>query len=168
MKLPAIDLGLMAAHLAAHEGVINKLKIYERMVNNRTLKKMFQLHISFLRDHVVTMLNLIDPVKGQVKLPEMGELEMDEATASLTEQEKDIALEAKETAKHMAEENFTSALMMKNMNVKHIHIQMAYQDVRMQALYNMLIEHSEGEFTPMASEEMQAMTLKKYQHVLKE
>ena len=35
--LPAVDLGIVAEHLTAHEGVINKLEVYQANVTNPNL-----------------------------------------------------------------------------------------------------------------------------------
>src|SRR5690625_5468491 len=60
-SLPAVDLGLMADHLIAHEGVINKLELYQTKVTNATLKEIIVSHTSVMRDHVRVMLALINP-----------------------------------------------------------------------------------------------------------
>lgn len=78
-------------------------------------------------------------------------------TLKLSEQEKDIVLETRAVSKLMGSDNFNSALMMKDMNVKNLHIQMAYQDVRMQLLYNMVVEHVNGAFTPRVTEASNAI-----------
>lgn len=76
MNLPPVDLGIMDEHLPTHEGVISKLKIFKEIVNNQELKKLIQLNISMLREHVRVMLELIDPDhKGEVKLAEMPDIQ---------------------------------------------------------------------------------------------
>lgn len=168
MNLPAVDLGIMAEHLPTHEGVISKLKIFNEIVENQELKKLIQLNIQMLREHVRAMLELIDPNrKREVKLAEMSDIQINTDKLKLSEQEKEIILETRSGSKLMGSNNFNSALMMKDMNVKNIHIQMAYQDVRMQMLYNMVVEHVDADFTPRVSEEMQAKTHDKYKHILK-
>jgi tRNA(Glu) U13 pseudouridine synthase TruD len=169
MKLPAIDLGLMSEHLAAHEGVITKLKIYHQMVHNGYLKKILRLHIMTLRHHVAAMLMLIDPNRMEkVHLADLPKTPLNEPVESLAEWEKDIALESRSTAKLMGTNNYNSAAMMKNENVKSMHVKMAKQDIEFQMMYNQLIEAIDGDFVPMATPEMQWMTLQKYQHVAKE
>lgn len=169
MNFPAVDLGIMAEHLPAHEGMISKLKIFNEVVDNQELKKLIQLNIQMLREHVRAMLELIDPKrKGEVKLAEMSDIQINTERIKLSEQEKAIVLETRSASKLMGSNNFNSALMMKDMNVKHIHIQMAYQDVRIQMLYNMVVEHVEGDFTPTVTEAMQANTYEKYKHILQE
>jgi hypothetical protein len=169
MNLPAVDLGIMAEHLPTHKGVISKLKIFHEIVDNQELEKLIQLNIQMLREHVRAMLELIDPKrKGEVKLAEMADIQINTEKLNLTEQEKDIVLETRSASKLMGSNNFNSALMMKDRNVKHIHIQMAYQDVRMQMLYNMIVEHVVADFTPRVTEAMQAKTHEKYKHILQE
>jgi hypothetical protein len=169
MNLPAADLGIMAEHLPAHEGAINKLKIFKEIVESQELKKIIQLNIQMLREHVRAMLELIDPRrKGEVELAEMPDIQINTEMLKLSEQEKDIVLETRAASKLMGSNNFNSALMMKDMNVKNIHIQMSYQDIRMQMLYDMVVEHVDGDFTPRVTEEMQAKTHEKYKHILKE
>ncbi|MFT9597418.1 hypothetical protein [Mesobacillus sp.] len=169
MNLPAADLGIMAEHLPTHEGVISKLRIFKEIVDDQELKKLIQLNIQMLREHVRAMLELIDPNrKGEVKLADMPDIQLNTEMLKLSEQEKDIVLETRAVSKLMGSNNFNSALMMKDMNVKNIHIQMAYQDVRMQMLYNMVVEHVNGDFTPLVTEAMQSKTHEKYKHILKE
>jgi hypothetical protein len=168
MNLPAVDLGMMSEHLGTHEGVINKLKIYYTSVQNPVLKDLLGLNIRTLRNHVAAMLALIDPNHGIVHLPEMESLKMDGYGGNLHEFEKDIVLEARASAKLMGSDNFNSALMMKDTNVKNIHLQMSYQDVSMQMMYDRLLQQTMGEFIPKASTEMQRLTLQYYSHVKNE
>ena len=169
MNLPAADLGIMAEHLPTHEGVISKLKIFNEIVKNPELKKLIQSNIQMLWDHVKVMLELINPDhKGEVKLAELPDLQVNVEMVKLSEQEKDIVLETRAVSKLMGSDNFNSALMMKDLNVKNIHIQMAYQDIRMQMLYNMVVEKVNGDFTPRVTEAMQSKTHEKYKHILKE
>jgi hypothetical protein len=169
MRLPAIDLGLMAEHLAAHEGVIYKLRIYHQNVQDKTLRKVLKSHIDMLQNHVAIMLMLIDPNRVEhVYLPEIKEIYLNEPLGNLSQSEKNIVLESRFTAKSMGTNNFNSATMMKNDNVKNIHLQMSYQDIEFQKMYNKLIVAADADFTPMASPEMQWMTLQKYQHVMNE
>ncbi|QBP41267.1 hypothetical protein [Paenisporosarcina antarctica] len=169
MNLPAVDLGIMAEHLTTHEGVINRLKMYNKLVRNHMLKKLLDLHLKTLRNHVKTMLALIEPGQThQVHLPKLDSFNWDVDFETLEEYEKDIALDTRSTAKLMGSDNFNSALMMKDSNVKNIHIKMAYQNVSMQMMYDHLIMQTQGEFIPRVSNEMQQLTLKHYYHVQNE
>lgn len=169
MRLPSADLGIMAEHLATHEGMINKLKMYSLIVSNSVLKKLIEIHIEVLRRHVKIMLELINPNQiGPFQLNRMEEINLNSNVEALSEQEKEISLEARATAKSMAADNFSSALMMQDKYVRLIHIEMALQDVRLQSLYDEIISQANGDFTPKASEQMQLLTLEKYKHVLEE
>jgi hypothetical protein len=169
VRLPTADLGIMAEHLATHEGMIKKLKIYYMTVRSSVLKSVIKTHIQVLRSHVRAMLTLINPnQKGPFHLHSTEKVHLQFANEPFSEQEKDITLEARATAKLIASENFMSALMMKDHNVKHVHFEMALQEVRMQSLYNEIIHHINGDFTPMTTEKMQLLTLEKYYHVLNE
>ncbi|RIW38335.1 hypothetical protein D3H55_01990 [Bacillus salacetis] len=167
MRLPAIDLGLMSEHLAAHEGVIYKLEIYLNNVQNKTFRKILKAHIDTLRNHVLVMLMLINPNRVEkVSLPDIEKMNMDVPLGKLTPWEKNMVLESRFTANAMGSNNFNSASMMKNDNVKNIHLQMSYQDIHFQKMYNKLITAADVEFVPMASLEEQWKALRKYQHVM--
>ncbi|MDT0163562.1 hypothetical protein [Bacillus sp. AG4(2022)] len=169
MNLPAVDLGIMTEHLSTHEGVIHKLKLYYSSVQNPVFKNLLGLHIKMLRNHVIAMLGLINPdPTHKVDLSEMDSINWNINLGTLEEYEKDIALEARSTAKQMGSDNFNSALMMKDADVKNIHLQMSYQDVSMQMMYDHLIKHTLGEFIPRVSKEMQRLTLQHYSHVQNE
>ncbi|WP_174727098.1 hypothetical protein [Mesobacillus harenae] len=169
MNLPAVDLGIMAEHLSTHEGVINKLKMYYVSVHNPTLKKLLEIHIKTLRNHVAVMLALIDPDRNtKVHLPDMENLHSKMVTGNLSEYEKDITLEGRATAKLMGTDNFNSALLMKDANVQNVHFKMSHQDISMQMMYGRLLKEMNAEFVPKASKEMQQLTLQKFYHVLNE
>lgn len=170
MKLPAADLGIMAEHLATHEGMINKFKLYYQKVQNPTLKALIDIQIKVLRLHVQTMLAFIDPnKKGPIHLHNIfNDYQFTGLQNNISEEEKDILLEARATAKLMAMNNFNSALMMKEQNVSHVHIEMAMQERYMQHFYNEMIKQIDGDYTPKSSIEMQYLTLQKYAHVLHE
>ncbi|MFC4322259.1 hypothetical protein [Litchfieldia salsa] len=169
MTLPAVDLGIMSEHLSTHEGVINKLKMYYVSVSNPVLKKMLMLHIQTLRNHVTTMLELMNPSSHHVHLKEMANFESHSVLVQLTEVEKDITLEVRATAKLMGSDNFNSALMMKDPKVKNIHLKMSYQDITLQMLYDKLLKDlGGGEYIPKVSDEVQRMTFEKFHHVKNE
>ncbi len=166
MNLPAVDLGIMAEHLNTHEGVIYRLKIYDQSLQNIVLKRIVELHLKTLRNHVKTMLALIDPNRTHtVHLPDLDSINWNVDIGTLEEYEKDIALDARSTAKLMGSDNFNSALMMKDSNVKNIHIKMSYQDISLQMMYDYLIKHTRGEFIPRVSNEMQRMTLQHFNYL---
>ncbi|WP_226670127.1 hypothetical protein [Metabacillus litoralis] len=169
MRLPASDLGLMAEHLAAHEGIINKFKRDYLVIQNPTLKQLLYTSITIMRDHVRVMLALIDPQNnGTVHLANIPIQQEEFVYHNMSEKEKHVALEARATSKAMASDNFTSALRMKNTNAKHVHVEMAKQQVKLQGLYNEMIQQINGDYTPKATEKEQIKTFQKYFHILKE
>ncbi len=169
MRLAAVDLGIMAEHLATHEGMISKLKWYHAKVSNPILKQLLHSHIVILKSHVQAMLALVDPrYHGQVSIPRVEEVQLNLQNQTFTEAEVDITLEVRGMAKLMAGDNFMSALMMKDKNVKHIHVQMAEQDKKFQSMYNEIVKYVNAAYVPKATEQEQLETLKKYYHVLQE
>jgi hypothetical protein len=169
MHIPAVDLGIMAEHLATHEGMINKIKLYYPTVKNHALQHALSTHLQALRSHVQAMLNLVDPsTHHAIHLHQMPDVTNPLGHEPLWEHEKDIAQELKATAKLVEGNNFASALMMKNPHVKHAHIEMALQEAELQTMYHKILKTFSSEFVPMASEEMQLATLKQYYHVLHE
>ncbi|QOR67338.1 hypothetical protein IM538_04145 [Cytobacillus suaedae] len=169
MRLAAVDLGIMAEHLATHEGMISKLKRYHAEVSNPILKHLLHSQIYILKSHVQAMLALIDPrYQGQVSIPRVDEVPLNLQNQTFTEQEIDTTLEVRAMSKLMAGDNFMSALMMKDKNVKHIHVQMAEQEEKFQSMYNEIIKYVNADYVPKASEQEQLETLKKYYHVLNE
>lgn len=49
--------------------------------------------------------------------------------------------------------------MMKDMNEKNIHLQMSYQEIFLQMLYDHLLKEAGREFFPTVSREIQRLTL---------
>ncbi|MFD2216184.1 hypothetical protein [Metabacillus endolithicus] len=170
MRIPAADLGLMAQHLATHEGVIHQFKQDYMIVQNPSLKKVLYTSITVMRNHVRVMLALIDPNQtGPKHLPDLHEQQqMSFAHVTLTEEEKKIALKARSTSKSMANNNFSSALMMKKANARQTHIEMALQQSKLQGMYDSIIQQAGGEFTPKATSKEQLLTVQNYLHVLNE
>ncbi|WP_188206981.1 hypothetical protein [Alkalibacillus aidingensis] len=170
-SLPAIDLGLMAEHLSAHEGVINKLKAYKGTVTNKRLRDIIELQETTMRMHVWIMLGLINPeYNNYIEVPPLNapfvrhysEKEGYENTTN----NKWIALEAHNTAKNMSNENYKSALMMQDTNVKNAHIEMALQQYQIKEKYAEIIKEMGWEFTPHTSEQEQINTYRNFQHLL--
>lgn len=171
-SLPSIDLGLMAEHLTAHEGIINKLELYQTIVTNTPLKDIIELHANIMHEHVRVMMALINPYQNEyVELAPINEYQMNNHMQIAREQgvgfrDKWIALEGHTTAKTMSNENYFSALMMKNQNVRTIHVQMALQQLEVQNKYEEFIEKMGWVFTPHASAQEQITTFQHYQHIL--
>jgi hypothetical protein len=173
LALPAIDLGLMAEHLATHEGVINKLEHYYTEVQHPHLKQIIHQQIMVMRTHVHVMLMLLRPNQEDfIHLPAIENHSVlpfhHEEHRHMIIQDKDIALEARATANFMANNNFMSALMMKKENDKHAHIEMALQQETLEKRYGEFIKKMDWEYTPMASVQEQLETIKHYQYLMYE
>src|SRR5699024_8678531 len=72
-----------------------------------------------------------------------------------------IALEAHAGAKLMSNENYTSALLMKDRNVRNAHVEMAMQQLEIQKRYSDFINRMGWSFVPHADAQEQVKT---YQH----
>lgn len=172
MSLPAIDLGLMAEHLTAHEGVINKLELYQTKVSIASLKEIIVSQTNMMRDHVRVMLALINPYQQNeyVELSPINEHsgfnKQPIGEHNTNFQDKWIALDGHNTAKNMSNNNYVSALMMQDPYVRNIHIQMALQQFEMLDKYNELITKMGWTFTPHATVHEQFNTFQYYEHIL--
>ncbi|MCM3715454.1 hypothetical protein M3202_15390 [Alkalihalobacillus oceani] len=67
----------------------------------------------------------------------------------------------------MANYNFTSALMMKNPNVKHVHFEMAIQQATLEREYGEFMKQMGWEQPPMATKQAQLQTIQQFQHLIK-
>ncbi|EQB36720.1 MULTISPECIES: hypothetical protein [Virgibacillus] len=170
-QLPVIDLGLMTEHLTAHKGALHKLQDYNNLATDQILKDILVMQSSVLYNHVLVMLALINPYQTQlVELPPLPseadvisqKLHAMSPTA-LNETNQWIAMESHTSAKNMSNTNYLSALMMKNDNVRHIHVQMALQQLTIQDNYEEYMRQMGWSFFPVASFEEQ---LKSYNYFL--
>lgn len=173
MSLPAIDLGLMAEHLTAHEGIINKLELYQTKVTIVSLKKIIVSQTNMMRDHVRVMLALINPNQKNeyVELSPinkyLGFYHMQTAEGqNNSPRDKWIALDGHTTAKNMSNNNYGSALMMQDPYVRNIHVQMALQQFEMLYIYGEIIARMGWMFTPHASTHEQFNTFQHYEYIL--
>ncbi|WP_163970972.1 hypothetical protein [Oceanobacillus halotolerans] len=169
--LPAVDLGLMSNHLSAHEGVISKLKAYQRIVTNPKLRDIIRIQENVMQTHVWVMLALINPdYSNYVEVPSLSNYGVHHH--SIGEQNKKsndnkwIALEVRNTAKTMASTNYNSALMMQDLNVKNAHIEMALQQQQLQKMYDDFITNIGWEFVPHSSFQEQVNTYYHFKHLL--
>ncbi|UFT98726.1 hypothetical protein KO561_16230 [Radiobacillus kanasensis] len=140
MTLPAIDLGLMTEHLSAHKGLIHKLKMYEGKVFHPTLRYLLELNREMLKSHTEAMMAFIHPYyNGEVVIPPLPYLQLEEIHKSKEtpyhDHDKSITMESKSSSKMMANENFMSASLMKDPNVRRAHLEMAHQQATLQQLY---------------------------------
>lgn len=172
-SLPAIDLGLMAEHLSAHEGVINKLAAYQSSVTNMELRNILNLQENVMRSHAWVMLAFINPnYHNDVEVPPLTSFRIEhEHTSDKLENgnggnNKWIALEAHDTAKNMSTENYNSAMKMQNMNVKNAHIEMALQQNQIKEKYASFIKKMGWAFAPNAANRAQTNTFLHFEHLL--
>jgi signal transduction histidine kinase len=162
MRIPAADLGLMTEHLQSHEGEINKLHLYRDLIANPALYANLQSHMHMLQTHALVMLELINPARnGYVALPAL-QLREQMTYSSLTPQEQELLLELRSTAKMMGNVNYQSAQMMKDSNVRHVHLLMAYQNSMLQDAYTRLLQQTEGELIPLADMTSQQAVYNKF------
>src|SRR5699024_9743814 len=127
--LPSVDLGLMAEHLSTHEGLINKLKVYHINTTNPDLKSIIALKIHAMMSQIRVRVSLINPDNYEyVEVPDLNMYDVSNQRADGTGvnkyNDKWIALEAHAGAKLMSNENYTSALLMKDRNVRNAHVEM--------------------------------------------
>jgi hypothetical protein len=151
LRIPAADLGLMTEHLQSHKGEINKLDLYRELIANPALDAIVHSHIQMLQTHSAVMLELINPARSTyVTLPAL-QLSEQMNYRRLTQEEQELLLELRSTAKMMGNVNYQSAQMMKDSNVRHVHLQMAYQNSMLQDAYTRLLQQTEGELIPLAA-----------------
>ncbi|GGM41250.1 hypothetical protein GCM10011351_29300 [Paraliobacillus quinghaiensis] len=167
MLLPSIDVGLMNEHLAAHKGILHKLKKYYAEVGDPYLKQMIYAQIIIMESHVVIMLNLLEPNNNQwlqvVPLQEvLQQVNVSQINPKKMESDKLIALEVHSTSKFLANDNFLSGLMMKNDNVKQVHFDMAYQQASFEKMYGDYLEKMGWSLIPKVTVEEQLKVINHY------
>jgi hypothetical protein len=169
MILKAIDLSLMSEHLTTHKGVLKKLAYYYCSVKNPLLKQTIYEQFLIMRNHVYVMLKLMDPEHNEgVSVPALKQVELVDISCPnsiLRLGDKNILLEAHNTAKSMALDNFSSALKMKASNVKSIHVQMALQQAQLEERYSELGKKMGLNQSPYTSAEEQINTIKQFEHL---
>lgn len=170
--LPAADLGIMTEHLSAHEGVINKLNVYHEKATNNDLKEIIALQVNVMRVHVRVMLALLDPQNNDdVEVPDLNVYRANDFYQGPGKQEVDynnkwIALEAHTTATFMSNENYVSALMMKDRNARNAHVEMALQQLEVLKRYAAFINQMGWLFVPYVSMKDQVNTYQHFQYIL--
>ncbi|WP_230856029.1 hypothetical protein [Virgibacillus dakarensis] len=163
----------MVEHLTAHKGVINKLELYQEKVTIIELRDMIRLQANMMRVHVNIMLTLINPYHhGYVELPPLNAIHpgsfhlphhMEYRYRAETDN-KWITLESHTTAKSMADENYSSALMIQDQNVRHVYAEMALQQFQVMEMYAEFMKRMGWDFTPRVPTQDQINT---YQHFQK-
>ena len=169
--LKSIDLSLIAEHLTAHKGVLNKLESYYCAVQNTTLKQIIYEQYLIMWNHVKVMMLLMDPeINEEITAAFLNKVEPVAIQCQgecFIMKEQNIALELGNTAKTMAHANFSSALMMKAHNVRDIHIHMALQQSMLQHRYNEFSKETMMEIAPKSSLKEQTNTLKSFKRMFK-
>ncbi|WP_053220128.1 hypothetical protein [Virgibacillus senegalensis] len=165
-NLPAADLGIMAEHLSAHKGIIHKLNVYQRMVQSPQLKKIIRQQANAMQGHVHIMLAFIDPAYHEpIEVPPLYVFEEkgyeNWQNGEAGENDQWIALEVHSTAKQMADDNFSSALMMKDMAVRNAHVEMALQQTELLRRYDAFLEEMGWMYVPLSDIKSQQDT---YRH----
>lgn len=174
MLLPAADIGIITSHLASHDGMIFKFKTHLKQVKNEQLSKILIKQLGVLRSHTRIMLEMMNPDKSEFPdLPTLKNLPKEEAIQGIENEsnpmtEKHIALEAKASGESMAQNNFVSALKMKDPKVKQIHIEMALQQVQLVEEITQFLKELNAELVPLGTAEEQNKVIKHFQHVKKE
>lgn len=163
MILKSIDLSLMAEHLMIHKGVLSRLESAYCTVHSNELKQIIYEQIVIMRNHVKVMLLLMDPNQNEhvtvAALNELDPVSIKCQNQNTQSKEKNIAIELKNTAKTMANANFSSALRMKAQNVRDIHINMALQQATIQHRYHLFLEQNMKEVAPESSIQEQLNTM---------
>lgn len=145
LMLKTVDVGLMANHLSVHNAIIKKLELYTSSTQNQQLIILIEQQIGLMKNHVSVMNNLLIPNQNtQVSLPPIPQMTSHSHAnySSIGLEDKAIAIDAYFTAIAMANGNFTSALNMKDPQVKNIHIEMALQQTQIADQISMLAEQN--------------------------
>src|SRR5690625_6611282 len=116
--------------------------------------------INFMMSNVMVMLFLIKPYNNEyVEVQDLNMYDVSNKRADGTGvnkyNDKWIALEAHAGAKLMSNENYTSALLMKNRNVRNAHVEMALQQLEIQKRYSDFINRMGWSFVPHADTQEQ-------------
>ncbi|TFB25010.1 hypothetical protein E3U55_01060 [Filobacillus milosensis] len=167
--LPSVDLGIMAEHLAAHEGVINKLQYYHSIASNQILKDILSLQTEIMLNHVEVMSSFINPrINQELNVPPLDiyqDVSFNFDSNDYQYHDNWITLETHNTAKCMANQNYVSSLMMKDARVKKAHEEMALQQAHIQELYGRLISMMDWSYVPQSSIDSQTKTYQFYNQV---
>jgi hypothetical protein len=155
----------MAEHLNVHKGQLRKLANYYCAVKDSELREIIYNQYLVMKNHVKVMLLLMDPNQNESITAESLKKVVPtdipcQGSNIMSEQE--IAIEGKNTAKTMAHDNFSSALMMKAHNVRDIHVHMALQQTMIQERYNKFIEKHKYDVSPSTTTQTQVGTMQEF------
>lgn len=171
MLLPSTDTGLITSHLESHDGLIKKVKMHLKEVENPVLHHLLNVKLKTMQSHVSVMLEMINPDKNDFsEVPPLEDLSSSEEKKKKVANEMEIhlALEAKTTTQSMAMDNFISALKMKNPEVKMTHVEMALQQLQLLIEVTKFLKENEAEVTPFSSPEEQQKVLEHFKHMRNE
>ncbi|MBT2690863.1 hypothetical protein J7I93_22245 [Bacillus sp. ISL-47] len=174
MLLPASDMGIITTHLSSHDGMIFKFKSHLKQVKNKQLRKILILQLGVLRSHTRIMLEMMNPDKSEFpELPALDHLPKEEDIQEIENEnnpmsEVHIALEGKASGESMAQNNFFSALKMKDPKVKQIHVEMALQQVKIVEEITKFLKEQNADIIPLSNAEEQNKVIKHFQHIMGE
>lgn len=174
MLLPATDTGLITSHLESHDGLIEKVKMHLKEVENPILHHLLSLKLETMKSHVEVMLEMINPDKNDFsEVPPLDELSSNEnhgkkEVKKANEMEIHLALEAKTTTQSMAMNNFISAIKMQNPKVKMTHVEMALQQMHLLMEVTKFLKENEAEVTPYSNPDEQQKVLEHFKHLMNE
>lgn len=172
MLLPAPDLGLIASHLPAHDGMIMKVKLLANEAKDEKLLDLLNKKAGIMRSHVRIMMDMLDPDKSEFeKIPDFDELpqnQFETTTRGSKKMDRHIAMEIKASTEAMAKDNFVSALKMKDPKVKEAHIEMALQQVELLDMITEFLKENEADVTPLGTADEQKKVMNHFSHMMEE
>ncbi|QDP39673.1 hypothetical protein [Radiobacillus deserti] len=162
--LKVIDVGLMSNHLEAHEGVMKRLEMFQKITANTQVQSILSQQIEMMKNHVQVMNQLLQPSEttNHIQVPPIPQpvaiKQMDPTYVGLIE-DKYIVMDSHFTATAMANDNFVSASNMKTVQVKQAHIEMGKQQHQIQQMYEMLSKQMGWSHQPEATSMEQQQTI---------
>lgn len=143
--LKTVDVGLMANHLSVHNAIIKKLERYATSTQNQQLIMLLEQQAGLMKNHVNVMNTLLNPSQtNKISLQPIPNVSshIHKNYSPIGLNDSDIATDAQFTAMAMANDNFTSALNMKDPHVKKIHTEMALQQSQIAEQISMLAQQN--------------------------
>lgn len=160
--LKMTDTGLMAEHLMMHDGVMHRLMDMKAHVQNDKLRKTVSQQIEFLKEHSITMSNLLGS-ENSLTFSEESNHQDQHSSAFL--QDKHIAIDGMFTANALAKENFSHSTVMKNEEVKEQHMKMAMDQMNMASEYESIIKENGWSIQPSASEKQSSEVVQEFKEL---
>lgn len=144
--LKTIDVGLMANHLSVHNAIIKKLERYASSTKNQQLIMILEQQAGLMKNHTNVMNQILHSNQmSQISLPPIPQVTSHSHAnynSIIGLEDQDITTDAHVTAISMAKENFSSAMNMKDPQVKKIHIEMALQQSHIADQLSMLAQQN--------------------------